>query len=68
MPTIPVYSTFIIDDTSDISTYLTEAPASLSGLLLFVNHTKQARITRTRDSVINRYDESPFDIYDEMAA
>jgi hypothetical protein len=67
-PTTPVYSTFIIDDTSDIPTYITEAPVSMSGLLLFVNHTKQARISRRKDSVLFRYDESPFDIYDEMVA
>jgi hypothetical protein len=51
-PVIPVYQIYpvrsarIIDDTIEVAAYTTDAPAPLSGLLSFVNHTKPARATR----------------------
>jgi hypothetical protein len=61
-PAYSVRSVYIIDDTSDITAYITEAPVPPSGLLSFVNRTKLTRTNRKRTT-----DDSLFDPFEAAA-
>jgi hypothetical protein len=67
-PRVISFPDYIIDDTSITTTFTTDAPVSPSGLLLFVNHAKSARVKRKNVVVINEHEMYSYDFLEEMAA
>lgn len=67
---VPVYQAYmkIMDDTSEMTVYSTNAPVPISGLLSFVNHTRRGRAVRGRTAEIIEMDNLLDSIYEESEA
>ena len=62
-----VYRVRVLDDTADITPYITDAPKPLSGVLTFVNQTRPERTTRKSAMFTDENEISLFDLFQEAA-
>ncbi len=62
-PIEPTYPTTIIDDTSEMTIYSTNAPFAASALLSFVNNTKP-----TKAVVTNKAENDLYNLFETLAA
>ena len=62
---IPVYQTHIIDDTSEVTIYSTNAPLPTSGLLSFVNYAKPTKAISNKD--VDEIEDFLYSIFEKLA-
>ena len=68
MPVTPIHTVYIIDDTVEVSAYITDAPMSPSGQLSFVNQAKTARAARMDIALMDEYELSLLELFEAEAA